>query len=150
MADSKPDIQVFNQTELSIPVKETLYPDIAKIIADKEDCSFKFVEVVYVGEDEIIQINKEHLDRDYVTDIITFRYDEPDSDSGIEGTLFCCAPRIEEQAEEFQESTEREFLRIYIHGLLHLAGYDDQSDEEKKQMTDKENHYLNLVADFPK
>lgn len=150
MVDSKPDIQVFNQTERSIPVKETLYPDIAKIIADKEDCSFNFVEVVYVGEDEIIQINKEHLDRDYVTDIITLRYDEPDSDSGIEGTLFCCAPRIEEQAEEFKESTEREFLRIYIHGLLHLAGYDDQSDEEKKQMTDKENHYLNLVADFPK
>lgn len=150
MADSKPDIQVFNQTERSIPVKETLYPDIAKIIADKEDCSFKFVEVVYVGEDEIIQINKEHLDRDYVTDIITFRYDEPDSDTSIEGTLFCCAPRIEEQAEELKESTEREYLRIYIHGMLHLVGYDDQSNEEKKQMTAKENTYLTLVDNLAK
>lgn len=142
MADSKPDIQVFNQTELSVPLQNTVYQDVAQSIAKNEGCSFNFVEVVYVDEDEIVRINKEHLDRDYVTDIITFQYDDEADHNDIEGTLFCCASRIIEQATEFNESQEREFLRIFIHGLLHLVGYDDQSEKEKKQMSTKEDTYL--------
>jgi rRNA maturation RNase YbeY len=99
-----------------------------------------------VDEDEIVRINKDHLDRDYVTDIITFRYDEPEDKEQIEGTMFCCAPRITEQAKEFNESPKREFLRIYIHGLLHLIGYEDKSDEQKKLMTGKENTYMDLAG----
>ncbi|HBQ58395.1 MAG TPA: rRNA maturation RNase YbeY, partial [Balneolaceae bacterium] len=109
-----------------------------------ESAKFELVELVYVSEDEIVRINKEHLDRDYVTDIISFRYDD-DEDSGdntaIEGTLFCCAPRIKEQAEDFGETADREFKRILIHGLLHLIGYDDRSEAEKKRMTELENTY---------
>lgn len=145
MAESDPDIQVFNQTDFSVPLEDSQLAGVVQIISKKEDCSFNFVEVVYVDEDEIVRINKEHLDRDYVTDIITFRYDELDSNDDIEGTMFCCAPRIIEQAEEFDESEEREYLRIYIHGLLHLAGYEDTSQETKQQMTDKENVYLDLA-----
>ncbi|MGM0545149.1 MAG: rRNA maturation RNase YbeY [Bacteroidota bacterium] len=142
MADLQPNIQLFNQTELSIPFSESYCRNVAQMIAKNEGCSFSFVEVVYVDENEIVRINKEHLDRDYVTDIITFRYDEPDTPNDIEGTLFCCAPRIIEQADEFNESPKREFLRIFIHGLLHLVGYDDQSHNQKAQMTAKENTYL--------
>ncbi len=101
--------------------------------------------MVYVDEEEINRLNKEHLDRDYVTDIITFRYDDSDN-SAIEGTMFCCAPRIMEQADELGEPVEREFRRIYIHGLLHLAGYDDESNDQKKLMTAKENAYLKLTS----
>lgn len=145
MAESKPDIQVYNQTDLPIPLEDSLYFDVAEIISQKEECRFSFVEVVYVDEDEVVRINKEYLERDYVTDIITFRYDESDSNDDIEGTMFCCAPRIIEQAEEFDESEEQEFLRIYIHGLLHLTGYEDKSDKEREQMTVKENSYLDLA-----
>ncbi len=148
MDHSNPDIQVFNQTELSIPLRESDYQDITQIATQNEDCRFNFVEVVYVDEDEIMRINKKHLNRDYVTDIITFRYDDASDHNDIEGTLFCCAPRIIEQAGEFNESPKREFSRIFIHGLLHLVGYDDQSEEEKKQMTAKENSYLERVAEL--
>lgn len=150
MVNSEPDIQVFNETEQSIPLQSTIYQEIAQTIADIEACGFNFVEVVYVDQEDIVRINKEHLDRDYITDIITFRYDESDSNADIEGTMFCCAPRIVEQAQELNESTKREFLRIYIHGLLHLVGYDDQSDEEKKQMTTKENIYLEKADELVK
>lgn len=145
MADVQPDIHIFNQTDLEIPLKESSYNNITSLIADREQCSFNFIEVVYVDEDEIVRINKEHLDRDYITDIISFRYDEDDEHKDIEGTLFCCAPRILEQAEEYGESPEREFLRIFIHGLLHLKGYDDQSIQQKKNMTAKEDTYLDLA-----
>jgi rRNA maturation RNase YbeY len=145
MDDQFPDIQIFNQTSLTIPLDQSFFKKVAKQISEKEECSFSFVEVVYVDEDAIVQINNEHLDRDYVTDIITFRYDESDHNQDIEGTMFCCAPRIIEQAQEFGESTEREFERIYIHGLLHLTGYEDQSAEQKEQMTQKEEFYLDMA-----
>lgn len=144
MADSQPNIQVFNETDLDIPVPSQEYERIASAIANAEDCSFKFVEVVYVDEDEIVRINQEHLDRDYVTDIITFRYSGTEENKEIEGTMFCCAPRIYEQAKEFEELPETEFRRIYIHGLLHLAGYEDKTEEQKVRMTAKENAYLDL------
>jgi len=145
MSATTPDIQVFNQSELRIPLDEDQFPPLAAQIADNEASSFSFVEVVYVDEDEIVRINKEHLERDYVTDIITFRYDDADNKQDIEGTMFCCAPRIVEQAQEFEQSPKQEFLRIYIHGLLHLLGYEDTSEELKKQMTAKENTYLRLI-----
>ncbi len=146
MAEELPDIQLYNQTSLSIPLDQSFCQAVASQLSDQEECSFNFVEVVYVDEEKIVEINSEHLERDYITDIITFRYDDSDSKNDIEGTMFCCAPRIIEQAQEFNESTEREFLRIYIHGLLHLAGYEDQTAEEKEHMTNKEEFYLNIAA----
>lgn len=146
MAESQPDIQVFNESSHDIPISSSLYQKIAGVLSQKENCRFSFVEVVYVDENEIVRINKEHLDRDYVTDIITFRYDDGANSDNIEGTMFCCAPRIAEQAEEFNESPEREFLRIYIHGLLHLTGYEDKSNQQKNEMTAKEETYLDLAA----
>lgn len=142
MAEDLPDIQIFNQTSLSVPLTQSYCQKVAKDLSEEEDCNFSFVEVVYVDEDHIVQINSEHLNRDYITDIITFRYDDSDQNQDIEGTLFCCAPRIFEQAQEFNESTNREFLRIFIHGLLHLTGYEDQSAKQKEEMTQKEEFYL--------
>ena len=146
MPESEADIQIFNQTDTALPLAQSSYAKIAALIADHEDCSFNFIELVYVDEEEIVRINKEHLERDYITDIITFRYDESEHYTAIEGTLFCCAPRIKEQAMEFSESEENEFARIFIHGLLHLAGYDDQSEEAQRVMTEKENFYLTSLA----
>jgi len=146
MADSQPNIQVFNETGSDLPLSSENFDVIASVLSASENCSFEFVEVVYVDEDEIIRINIEYLERDYVTDIITFRYDQSSENSAIEGTLFCCAPRIREQAAEFNQSEEQEFLRIYIHGLLHLVGYEDKTDEQKEQKTSKEVHYLNMAS----
>lgn len=145
MAGVRPDIQIFNETDLSLPIEQSSFVDLAETVSRNEDCSFRFVEIVYVDEQEIVRINKEHLKRDYITDIISFRYDDSVDNKAIEGTLFCCAPRLVEQAHEFNETVRNEFLRIYIHGLLHIAGYNDQTDAQKKEMTAKENLYLTLV-----
>lgn len=141
MAAPDGNIQVFNETSFDLPLLPAIYEKVAQTIANQEECSFHFIEVVYVDEDEIVRINKEHLDRDYITDIISFRYDSEDG-SSIEGTLYCCAPRIIEQSEDLGEPLKREFMRIFIHGLLHLAGYNDQSVSEKEKMTALEERYL--------
>lgn len=146
MSEAAPAIQLFNQTEADLPLNKEDITSLVELVAVEESCHLSLLEVVYVDEEEIVRINREHLQRDYITDIITFRYDEDNTNKKIEGTLFCCAPRIYEQASELNEDTGQEFKRILVHGLLHLCGYDDSSPKEKKQMTDRENFYLEKLT----
>lgn len=134
-----------NASGIEVPVKKPSLISLLEIVENDQSVQFSEIELVYVDEEEIIRVNREFLDHDYVTDIITFRYDEETDNSEIEATLYCCAPRIIEQSNEFKTDTETEFLRVFVHGLIHLAGYNDQTEEEKKRMTTLENRYLELL-----
>ncbi|MFD2532384.1 rRNA maturation RNase YbeY [Gracilimonas halophila] len=141
-------LQIFNDSDVEVPLSKSQADLALDIISNQETAKFVLVELVYVDESEIVRINEEHLDRDYITDIISFRYDdgaESEDKSSIEGTLFCCVPRIFEQSKEFSEPAEREFKRIFIHGLLHLIGYEDDTKAKKEEMTNLENNYLRLL-----
>ena len=139
-------LQIYNPSGYTLPVRTEKLQYLLNEIEKGEKVKFSLLEVVYVNEDEILRINKEHLSKDYITDIITFRYDEENLHS-LEATLYCCAPRIAEQSAEYCTSHEQEFYRVFIHGLLHLAGYNDQSAIEKEKMTELENHYLDLLTE---
>lgn len=145
MQDNRSDIQLFNESGMDIPVDINTIKTGASLVAKHESCKVSLLEVVYVDEAEIIKLNKKYLDRDYITDIITFRYDENSSNNHIEGTLFCCAQRIYEQALEHDTDSGKEFQRILIHGLLHLCGYKDDSPKSKMEMTARENFYLDFL-----
>lgn len=134
-----------NPSGHAIPATIAEFEIIISLVEKGERVQFHTVELVYVDEDEIGTINREHLGRNYVTDIISFRYDENEDNTAIEGTLYCCAPRIEEQSKEFGTQNRAEFFRIFIHGLLHLTGYDDQSSRDKQNMTTLEDHYLTRI-----
>lgn len=108
--------------------------------------TFRFVEIILVNEMEIIEINRKYLEKEYVTDIISFNYSEELNPQCIEGTLFCCLPRISEQSREFGVTVQSEFARIFVHGLLHLASYEDDSPKKKEQMTAYENEILKLAG----
>lgn len=142
---SPPLPQVYNTSDFLLPFNKEVFRKLMTAIEKEEEIGFHLLEVVYVDEAEITKLNREYLSGDYVTDIITFRYDEDDSLQSIEGTLFCCAPRISEQADEFRTTCALEFYRVFIHGLLHLAGYNDQTKKEKENMTRLENHYLSEI-----
>lgn len=146
MEDPNSSLQIFNEKNFSLPFEEESASKLLHLISEDQQCNFSFVEVAYVDEKEIVRVNKEFLSRDYVTDIISFRYDEDESNQSIEGTLYCCAPRIEEQARELGENLTKEFLRVFVHGLIHLIGYDDQTKEDKAEMTKLEDKYLNLLS----
>lgn len=145
MPEDSPSIQLFNESGTAIPVDESDLQRIVSAITEDESCTFDLLEVVYVDEEEILRINREYLEHDYVTDIITFRYDENESIRNIEGTLYCCTARIYEQAIELDQEAPTEFQRILIHGLLHLCGYQDETDKQKQVMTARENHYLEVL-----
>ncbi len=133
-----------NESGITLPIRESELLKLMEITEKNESIRFQEIELVYVDEEEIVRINSEFLDRKYVTDIITFRYDES-SPKAIEGTLYCCAPRISEQSIEFETDLKTEFLRVFVHGLIHLAGYNDQTPKEKDQMTKLENQFLDAL-----
>lgn len=141
---NKPEIRFFNESGIDIPVTLEIIGDLVSTVFSREKKSCAELEAVYVNEEKIVEINTLHLGKDYITDIITYHYQEFD-DEPVEGTIFCCAQRIFEQARELNLNASTEFNRVLIHGLLHLCGYDDKTESEKELMTSKENEYLALL-----
>lgn len=143
-------LSVNNPSQFDLPVHQDSLEKLLHLIQTGENVKFELVELVYVDEEGIVEINQKYLERDYVTDIISFNYNDDESSKsskkGIEGTLYCCAPRIAEQSSELESDPEQEFYRIFVHGLLHLTGYEDSSPKEKETMTRLENHYLELLS----
>jgi probable rRNA maturation factor len=86
-------------------------------------------------------LNKEHLDHDYETDIVTFDYC---SDHLLSGDLFISIDRIRANAADLKVSVQDELHRVLIHGVLHLAGYQDKLPEEQVIMRSKEDYCLTL------
>jgi len=84
----------------------------------------------------------EYLNHDTLTDIITF--DNSEEDDVIEGDIFISVERVQDNAEKYKVSELNELNRVLAHGLLHLVGYMDKSESDKKLMREKENYYLNL------
>ncbi|MCH8567505.1 MAG: rRNA maturation RNase YbeY [Balneolales bacterium] len=139
-------LSITNQSGLSHNIDAARLESLYLLMSDEEKVTLHFIEIVLITEEMIVQINKEFLGKDYITDIITFPYHE--DGEPIEGTLFCCLPRIYDQAKEFLTTETDELYRICIHGLLHLVGYTDTSGPEKKRMTHKENEYLERLKDL--
>lgn len=134
--------QVFNESGMEVFFDETDLVRLISVLDIGEKRNFELVEVVFTDDDAILKINREYLDHDYVTDIVTFPYH--DDGEGIEGTLYCCTPQIKRQSNEFDVSFEREILRVVVHGLLHLIGYDDGTGQERQQMHQLENKYMTI------
>ncbi|MDV7399500.1 rRNA maturation RNase YbeY, partial [Arthrospira platensis SPKY1] len=82
---------------------------------------------------------------DTYTDIITFPYADPPV---VSGDLFISVERVRENSLAFSASFERELLRVIVHGVLHLCGYKDKTDEEEKLMREKEQACLLLYDDM--
>ncbi|WP_234736144.1 rRNA maturation RNase YbeY [Tellurirhabdus bombi] len=106
--------------------------------------SFKVGELNYVfcSDEYLLQVNREHLNHDYYTDIITF--DNSEEDDKLEGDIFISVDRVRENAKNLNVTEEQELRRVLAHGLLHLSGYGDKTDEEATAMRGKEDEALNL------
>ncbi|MDX1671552.1 MAG: rRNA maturation RNase YbeY [Balneolaceae bacterium] len=143
MSADQEHIQLFNESGKELSLGLDLVQHIAALVETHENCSFSLLEVVFVDEKEIKKLNREHLGRNYVTDVITFPYEKNKQD--LEGTVFICLPRVYEQALEYNEEENRELRRVLIHGLMHLVGYRDGDEDARKKMTERENFYLEAL-----
>ena len=96
---------------------------------------------VFCTDERILEVNKQYLEHDYYTDIITFDYSEK---SVISGDIFISIDTVKSNAQDLNIPFDKEIKRIMIHGILHLCGQDDKTPELREEMTDKENEALIL------
>ncbi len=107
-----------------------------------EGLKIQEINFIFCSDDYLLEINKNYLDHDTYTDIITF--DNGEQNGKVLGDIFISVDRINENAAKFGVSERDELHRVMIHGVLHLLGYTDKDHKTKAQMTDRENHYLGL------
>lgn len=130
-------LQIFNTTRKPLP--EALIGRVVEEVMAAEGFTIEDVVAVYCGRKMIRSINREFLQHDYATDTITFRYNEG---SGVDGEFYISLDVIEENAGRFGTDPGQELLRVTVHSVLHLIGYDDQTPEDRLHMQEKEEFYL--------
>lgn len=108
---------------------------------NKENFQVGEIAYIFCSDAYLLDLNKEHLDHDTFTDIITFNYCEDDI---VHSDIFISIDRVRENAELFKVSFDDELHRVMIHGVLHLVGYNDKTEQEQIQMRSKEDFYLSL------
>jgi probable rRNA maturation factor len=107
-----------------------------------ESYRLKELNYIFCSDEYLLGINRQYLNHDTYTDIITF--DTSEEERVVVGDVFISIDRIKENADKFKSAERDELHRVMIHGVLHLLGYTDKGKKEKAQMTDKENQYLGL------
>ena len=108
-------------------------------VISSEEKVLKEVSFNFCNDQELLKVNQEFLSHDNLTDIITFDYSGP---SGIMGEVLISTERVKDNALDFDQLFDVELRRVMVHGVLHLCGYKDKSDDEKILMTKKEDFYL--------
>ncbi len=111
------------------------------LVAFEEGSKIQNLNFLIVGDKRMIHFNKTYLNHDYSTDIITFDNSE---NKKISGDIVISIERVKENSKKYKVKLEDELRRVMAHGLLHLLGYDDKNEKEKKRMRKKENYYLKI------
>ena len=109
-------------------------------VAEGEDKRIGAVSYIFCSDNYLIELNREYLKHDTLTDIITFPY----SSTPIEGDIFISIDRVRDNAKDFGVAFEHELRRVIIHGVLHLCGYGDKTDAQAAVMRQKEDAALAL------
>ena len=112
-----------------------------KLVAESEIRRIGDISIIFCSCHSILAVNQKYLQHDYFTDIITFDYCEGDR---LSGDLFISIDSVRENALEYGTDFSDELNRVMVHGILHLIGYDDHTEEDIAMMRKKENYYLSL------
>ena len=124
-------------------IEENIKPWIEKIIITEEK-RLGEINYIFCDDEYLLKINQNFLDHDYYTDIITF---DQVRGKTISGEIFVSLQRIKDNASLISKNYEEEKKRVIAHGILHLCGYKDKTEEEQKTMRAKEDFYLSLPTE---
>jgi probable rRNA maturation factor len=113
-----------------------------KAIAKNHNSKIENLNYIFCSDEYLLDINKTYLDHDYYTDIITFPYQQG---SIIEGDIFISIDRVSENALFEKVDPLVEYYRVISHGLLHLIGYKDKTDDDQQKMTAAEDLSISII-----
>jgi probable rRNA maturation factor len=127
--------------EFSLLNPEQVADWIATVI-DQHDVELAGLTYIFCSDDYLHQINVEYLDHDTLTDIITF--DNADEEGIVESDIFVSIDRVKDNAQTLGIPFQDELHRVLIHGVLHLLGYKDKTEEQEALMRKQEDSCLSL------
>ena len=141
-------IGIFNKTEEKIDksfVRKVVKHTLKKMEAEKSE-----VNIIFVGLEEIHEINKTYRNVDRPTDVISFALEDTEDvtvyEERVLGDIYICLDKVHEQAKEYGHTEIRERAFLIVHGLLHLLGYDHMIKEEEKIMFGLQEEILNEMG----
>lgn len=125
-------------------IKKREITEWIKTIAESYGKKVGEIAYIFCSDEKILEVNRQYLQHDYYTDIITFDYTEGNR---ISGDLFISLDTVRTNAEQFKASYDNELHRVIIHGILHLCGIDDKGPGEREIMETAENKALALLRE---
>jgi probable rRNA maturation factor len=137
------EILVHNQSPDS-DIDLSFYKKLTIWSAEKVKLPAESITVIFVGDEELTRMHGEFLDDPTPTDVITFDLGE---EGAVEGEIYISTERAAEQATQYGVSHTEELMRLIIHGLLHLAGFDDLEEEARSEMKRHEDYYVQMAVD---
>ncbi len=125
----------------AVPIDRGRMREIARGVLEGEGIKDYEISLAFVDNTTIHRLNKQYLDHDEPTDVLSFPYSAANAKK-LEGELIVGAEVASQQASERGHEVQAELALYVIHGLLHLCGYDDKSAGAEKAMRERERHYL--------
>ena len=125
-------------TDFSLNNESAVAKLLDTIIVSKGKSIDKFF-FYFVSETKMQQVNSNHLNHDFVTDVITFDYSD---DKVIRAEAFICPSEVLKNAKRYKQHAENEVVRVILHALLHVLGYDDKTKNSRQEMRKQEDSFL--------
>jgi len=135
------NIQFFFPQKTSLEYRSNLKLFIQSIFK-KEKTKAQFINIIFCSDEFLLNINKQYLNHDYPTDIITFEISR--DLNGITAEIYISVDSVTRNSIDYQSTKKNELHRVIFHGILHLCGYNDKTKEDIALMRSKEDKYLNL------
>lgn len=135
----------YNQESDFLPPKRKRIARWVKRTVKAEGYKAGDIAFVFCSPEYHIEVNRKYLGHDYHTDVITFDYSDLEDAKVVSGDVMIDPVRVAEQAVEWGTEPKEETLRVMIHGVLHLCGYGDATEEEQRVMRSKEDYYLSKI-----
>ena len=130
----------FHFLEKASFTNRTLAKEVVKDLFKKEKKRLAQLTYIFCSDDYLLQINKQYLQHNYYTDIITF--DLSEDNNQVTGEVYISLDRVKDNAHTYNVSFQKELLRVIFHGALHLCGYRDKNEKEQTLMRKAEDKYL--------
>ena len=132
----------FVSKEFLLPFPQESVIEWIEQTIEQESKTLGTITYVFMNDEELLKYNIEYLEHDYYTDIITF---DDSFINIINGNIYLSPDTIYANSINFNTTVKRELYRVVIHGIMHLCGYKDSTEEEIKLMRNKEEQYLSYL-----